>query len=165
MSRLSSLFANLSRGSAGNLLIRPTIFVIEWPLHITNYRGEDRYQDSSSLEKRGVERGKNREKKEGVKGLKKRKKKKNIQSNPSGSMYIYIIASTNVRDFSAIRKKKRKKEKERKKKKNFVSSVYINFTRDSILMKCHLHSFASPFSPLRSKSKRVNCAVKKQKEK
>lgn len=51
LSRLSSLFANLSRESAGNLLIRPTIFVIEWPLHITNYRG-NRYQDSSSLEKK-----------------------------------------------------------------------------------------------------------------
>lgn len=37
LSRLSSLFANLPRESAGNLLIRPTIFAIEWPLHITNY--------------------------------------------------------------------------------------------------------------------------------
>lgn len=83
LSRLSSLFANLSRESAGNLLIRPAIFVIEWPLHITNYR-ENRYQDSSSLEKKRGE-DKNREKERG----KRIKRKKKIMHLPD--IYIYII--------------------------------------------------------------------------
>lgn len=93
LSRLSSLFANLSRESAGNLLIRPTIFVIEWPLHITNYRG-NRYQDSSSLEKReggGGGKGgggKNRKKGRGKRIKKKKKEEKKISNAPSGSIYI-----------------------------------------------------------------------------
>lgn len=91
LSRLSSLFANLSRESAGNLLIRPTIFVIEWPLHITNYRG-NRYQDSSSLEKKeeggGKGGGGKNRKKEGVKGLKKRKKRKKRYPMHLPDLYI-----------------------------------------------------------------------------
>lgn len=84
--------------------------------------GGDRYQDSSSLEKRGEVR-EEREKIEKKGSGKRIKKKKEEKKHPIQSFRIYVYIYNRKyecsRLFSNKKKKERKKEKERKKKEEF----------------------------------------------